>query len=149
MACHESQCPDTSLSSLGNRIRAVRRHWKWSRAEMAAALGVDAASIAFWERGLIRPSSGAISSLAALLRVSVSALEEDPAFRLPDAPAQLDSKPADPTVFSYACLSSCAEAPLVMVDLGNGTCKDGELTEVLASLLQRLKEHKRAWVVLE
>ena len=64
-----------SITSLGDRIKAVRLTWRWSQEEMAEALRVDQASISFWERDKIKPSGSAIVALASLFRTSTDALE--------------------------------------------------------------------------
>jgi len=144
-----SQGDFSLMGSLGDRIKAVRMSWKWSQAELAGALKVDQASVSFWESDKIKPSGSSLIALAALFRVSLAALERGRGFTLPDPLARPGANRAEWSLSRTVALPSRAAHPLTVVDLGDGSCRGGELAEALISLSQGLKENRRAWVVLE
>ena len=136
-------------SSLGERIRAVRRSWQWSQEELARLLKVDQASVSFWERDKVKPSGSALISLASLFRVEVPALEDGLAFRLPEAPSDLEAAKADRQYPRSVCLPMVAGHAVTVVDLRDGTSAGQDLPEALMSLSHGLGGHRRAWLVLD
>ena len=143
--------PDTpqAFGSLGDRIRAVRMSWRWSQEEMAGALRVDQASISFWERDKIKPSGSAIVALASLFRTSIEALEGGFEFKIPDPPSRPESARADRELLRSISLPAGGEGVVMVVDLGDGSSKDKQLSEAVMSLVQGVKDSRRIWVVLE
>ena len=74
---------EAPVSTLGERIKAIRLDWRWSQQEIADAMRVDQASISFWERDKIKPSGSAFVALSSLFRTSPAALKEGTGFRMP------------------------------------------------------------------
>ena len=136
-------------STLGERVKATRLTWKWSQEEMANALRVDQASISFWERDKIRPSGSAIVALASLFRTSVEALEGGSGFHIPEPPSNPESAKADREVPRSISLPKGVQGGIVVVDLGEGSYKDMQLSEAMMALVQGVKDSRRTWVVLE
>jgi len=137
------------LPSMGDRIKAVRTNWAWSQTEMAQILGVDQASVSFWERDKIKPAGSALLALASLFRVSVAALEAGQGFRIGDPPFPLEAKKADRKGPRSVSLPGNGNQPLTVVDLGNGSFKAGDLPEAMISLTLGLNAGRRVWLVLE
>jgi transcriptional regulator with XRE-family HTH domain len=138
-----------ALSSLGDRIKAVRLSWRWSQEEMAEALRVDQASISFWERDKIKPSGSAIVALASLFRTSTEALEGGSGFKIPDPPSHPESAKVDREFPRSVSLPATSEDVVMVVDLGDGSSKGKQLSEAMMSLVQGVKDSRRVWVVLE
>jgi transcriptional regulator with XRE-family HTH domain len=65
-------CPTCgqSVPSLGERIRECRTAPNWTRAEVAARLGVTPARLALWEDDKVRPGAADVEALAALFERS-------------------------------------------------------------------------------
>ena len=137
------------MDSVGDRIRSVRRTWRWSQEQLAATLKVDQATISFWERDLIRPGGSALLALASLFRVRVEALEKGRDFRIPDCPAQAGPTRADRILPRSVSLPCRGGQPLMVVDLGDGSSRGSALDEALLSLSQGLLKNRRVWLVLE
>jgi len=139
---------EVPISTLGERIKAIRMNWKWSQESMAEALRVDQASISFWERDKIKPSGSAIVALASLFRTSPQALEEGVGFRIPESPSSHGSPESGQEPARSVSLPMGGEAGVVVVDLGDGSFKDSVLSEAMMSLVQGLKDNRRVWLVL-
>lgn len=141
--------PETPfLASLGDRIKSVRRTWKWSQQEMAEALRVDQASISFWERDKIRPSGSAIVALASLFRTSVDALEGGAAFNIPDSPS-LPGTSKEREFPRSVCLPIGSKDLVTVVDLADGTSKGDPVSEAMMTLAMGVKASRRVWIVME
>lgn len=139
-----------ALSTLGERIKAVRQAWGWSQEEMAEALRVDQASISFWERDKIRPSGSAMVALAALFRTSVDSLEQGEGFVVPDPPSRPPlSRTADWDIPRSVCLPSGTTETVVVVDLKDGSSRNKPLSEAMMDLSIGVKDARKVWVVLE
>ena len=139
---------DAPVSTLGERIKAIRMNWKWSQETMAEALKVDQASISFWERDKIRPSGSALVALASLFRSSPQALEEGAGFRIPDAPCTSASAKADGGQARCVSLPMGGDQGVMVVDLGSGASHGALLSEAMMNLVQGTKDRRRVWVVI-
>ena len=139
---------DARISTLGERIKAIRMNWKWSQEAMAGALRVDQASISFWERDKIKPSGSAMVALSSLFRISPTALEEGVGFRIPESPSSPGSVETDQEQPRSVSLPMGGEGGVMVVDLGDGSSRDRSLSEAMMSLVQGLKENRRVWIVL-
>jgi transcriptional regulator with XRE-family HTH domain len=136
-------------ASLGDRIKSVRRTWKWSQQEMAEALRVDQASISFWERDKIRPSGSAIVALASLFRTSVEALEGGHEFNIPDSPSTPGTAKIEREFPRSVCLPIGARDQVMVVDLADGSSKGDPVSEAMMALAMGVKGNRRVWVVIE
>ena len=75
------------FSTLGARIRSVRRAWGWTQGDLASALGTDQQVVSYWERDKSHPSRGFLKLLADLFRIPDSVLLHGKGFTVPHAPA--------------------------------------------------------------
>ncbi len=139
--------PKGALSTLGDRIKSVRRTWKWSQQDMAEVLRVDQASISFWERDKIRPSGSAIVALASLFRTSVDALEGGSEFNIPDPPSTPGA--ADREFPRSVCLPVGGKDQVMVVDLADGSSKGDPVSEAMMTLAMGVKANRRVWLVME
>lgn len=136
-------------STLGERIKTIRLAWRWSQEEMANALHVDQASISFWERDRIIPSGSALVALASLFRISAKSLEQGHAFRIPDPPSRPETEKAERMNPMSISLPMGGRDMPIIVDLGNGSTRDMQVSEAMTALIQGVKSGRRTWLVLE
>lgn len=81
-------------STLGARIRMVRKAWGWSQEDLARAIGSDQQIISYWERDKAKPTRSALQLLANTLHLSIKALSTGDGFTIPELPhpnASLDA----------------------------------------------------------
>ncbi len=102
------------LSNLGSRIRELRKNRGMTLAELAEQGGYSEGYISAVETSATVPSLSALSTLAAVLRVDVSALfprevEPEVTVHRADAPNQL--KLSESSAESYSLLSSRLDSP--------------------------------------
>ena len=135
-------------ATIGDRIKWVRRAWKWSQAELAQALRVDQASISFWERDRIKPSGSALLGLSSLFRSSVEGLRDGTGFNLPEAPASVPAAADSAQVPRTVCLPQGGAGKVMLVDLADGSLQDRDLAEAVMGLVQGAQGRRKAWVVL-
>lgn len=138
-----------ATATLGERIKAIRQSWRWSQEEMAHALHVDQASISFWERDRIKPSGSALMALGSLFRTSAKALEGGQGFRIPQPPSGLETGKADRTIPKSISLPMGGTERPIVVDLGDGSTRDLQLSEALMALAHGVKGGRRTWLVME
>jgi len=143
----ESESP--ALSTLGERIKAVRGAWRWSQEEMAETLRVDQASISFWERGKIRPSGSALVAMAALFRTSIDALEKGDGFIVPAAPRRGSGLRAFRALPRGIGLPVIEPGTVAVVDLGSGGISELQPGEAAVGLGQHQRDGRRIWIVVE
>jgi transcriptional regulator with XRE-family HTH domain len=65
---------DCAMSSLGERIRQLRKEAGWSQAELAEKIAVDPGRVSKYEAGRMTPSPEAFVRLAEVLNVSIDFL---------------------------------------------------------------------------
>ncbi|MDR1840619.1 MAG: helix-turn-helix domain-containing protein [Holophagales bacterium] len=140
--------PD-ALSTLGERIKAVRVAWDWPQEEMAEILRVDQASISFWERDKIKPSGSAIVTLAALFRTTIEALEKGENFVMPTAPGRGEGIRRSRALPRGVCLPVADPDKVTIVDFRDGGITAPQLSEAMISLGQYAKESRKVWIVVE
>lgn len=70
-----------AIGHIGERIRAAREAAGWSRRRLAHTLGVEAETVATWERGTSTPRAATVARAAALLGVRFTDLANDDADR--------------------------------------------------------------------
>ncbi|MCL1892696.1 MAG: helix-turn-helix domain-containing protein [Holophagaceae bacterium] len=138
------------LSTMGERIKAVRLAWKWAQEDMADILRVDQASISFWERDKIKPSGSALLSLAALFRTTVSALENGENFAIPTSPNRGEDSRKSKIIPRGVCLPICEQAgKITIVDFADGGVITQPLSEAMINLGQYSKDNRKIWIVVE
>jgi len=138
-----------ALSTLGERIKAVRIAWDWPQEEMAEILRVDQASISFWERDKIKPSGSAMVALAALFRTTIEALEKGENFVTPAAPGRGEGIRRSRALPRGVCLPVAEPDSVTIVDLNSGELAAPQLSEAMISLGQYAKENRKVWIVVE
>lgn len=131
-------------STLGARIRIVRKSWGWTQNDLAQALGNDRQIISYWELDKAKPTRSAMQLLARTLLLSVKALTTGEGFSIPDLPdGGLDAlhhaiRNLMPTV---------ENGSIQAVDLTNGSKAVMTLREAKAFLDRSHKEGLTVWVV--
>lgn len=139
---------NADFTTMGARIRAVRRKWGWSQEDVARAVRVDQASISFWERDKVRPSGSALVALASLFRTSVETLEAGEGFKVPDAPFTPEDSRTQELPRSIS-LPLATDDGVTIVDLASGTFKAAQISDAMMSVVQGVKDCRRVWVVME
>jgi transcriptional regulator with XRE-family HTH domain len=93
------------MTTLGQRVRALRRHRKWTQQQLGELLGRSQQEVYRWERGIVRIPAEDLALLARVLGVSILSFFPDD-----DFPTM--------TVHPYASLSeafrACAEHAAAM-----------------------------------
>jgi len=136
-------------TTMGGRVKTIRRAWKWSQAELARVLKVDQATISFWERDLVKPGGTSILALASLFRVKLEAFEDGQAFTLPEPPSPPDMVGEARKGPRSVCLPLGGPHLLTVVDLEAGSSCGSALSEAMVSLAEGTTQNRRVWLVLE
>jgi transcriptional regulator with XRE-family HTH domain len=142
-----SPIADAPLATFGQRIRAVRGAWGWSQLKLASTLGLDQATISFWEQDKIIPGGTSTVAIAALFRTSIESLETGAGFVIPDPPSDLPQ--LDQHSFRSVSLPSLAQDQLSLVDITNGTARGADTSQTIFELTDALKEGRKVWLVLQ
>jgi len=137
---------DVPLATFGQRVRAVRSAWGWSQLKLAGILGLDQATVSFWEQDKIVPGGTSTVALAALFRTSIESLETGTGFVIPDPPSDLPL--LDNHSFRSVSLPSLAADQLGLVDITSGTAKVADTSQTIFELTDALKEGRKIWMVL-
>ncbi|MBP1627133.1 MAG: helix-turn-helix protein [Holophagaceae bacterium] len=74
-------------STLGGRIRMVRKAWGWTQKDLAQALDSDQQVVSYWERDRAKPSRSALILLSRVFQLPVEALTMGEGFSIPDLPS--------------------------------------------------------------
>jgi len=146
-ASKSSLTADTPLETFGQRIRAVRSAWGWSQLKLASILGLDQATISFWEQDKILPGGTSTVAISALLRTSIESLETGAGFVIPDPPSDLPL--LDHHSFRSVSLPSFAQDQLGLVDIARGTARGADTSQTIFELTDALKEGRKIWLVLQ
>jgi transcriptional regulator with XRE-family HTH domain len=148
---YQSKKPTGSLSSLGQRIRAVRIAWGWTQGTLAKALGSAQSLVSEWEKDISKPSGASLTALATLFRLSVPALRTGKGFKIPEPPG---SKPAGRLMSKRDVqdlkhlLPKLKEGEILQVDTGTEDSELVELKDALAALREAKKEGRAVWLVI-
>ena len=138
------------LLTLGRRIKAVRKSWRWPQERMAYAMRVDQASVSFWERDKITPSGSAMVALAALFRTTADALETGKNFVMPAAPITSEFDKNGAFMPRGICLPiNNQPGMLTVVDLNDGGLMSQPLSEAMMNLGQYARDGRKIWIVVE
>ena len=136
------------LASMGERIKAIRRNWKWSQVDLARALKVDQASISFWETDKVRPNGAALVALASIFRTQVDALLVGADFAMPEAPSAAEQANLKTGELRTVSLPYAPGGELMVVDLGDGSAKGLNLPDAMVRLSEGVAGNRKVWVVL-
>jgi transcriptional regulator with XRE-family HTH domain len=133
--------------TFGQRIRAVRTAWKWSQLKMAGILGLDQATVSFWEQDKISPGGTSTVALSALFRMSVETLETGRGFVIPDPPSDLGLP--DQKSFRSVSLPSITPEQMGIIDMVSGTATHANTSQAIIELTDALKDGRKVWMVLQ
>ena len=137
----------TQPTTFGQRVRAVRSAWGWSQLKMANILGLDQATVSFWEQDKIIPGGTSTVALSALFRMSIEALETGEGFMLPDPPSDLSL--LDQKSFRSVSLPTIDPERMGIVDMMSGTAKVADTSLAIIELTDALKAGRKVWMVLQ
>lgn len=131
-------------STLGSRIRMVRKAWGWTQSDLAQALGNDRQIISYWKLDKAKPTRSAMQLLAQTFHIPVEAIATGEGFSIPDLPnGRLDA-------LHHAIrnlLPTVQSGSVQAVDLANGSMSTMTLREAKAVLDRSHKEGLTVWVV--
>lgn len=138
-----------SSSTLGGRIRLVRKAWGWTQEDLARALGNDRQIVSYWELNKAKPTRSAMQLLAQVLNLSADALASGDKFSIPDRPE------IDDTTHGMETLRRALEdlipgnqrGGIRSVDLQGGSLKAMTLREAKAFLEVSHRNGLTIWMV--
>lgn len=131
-------------STLGARIRLVRKAWGWTQGDLAHALGNDRQIISYWELDKAKPTRSAMQILSRTLGLSVDALVSGNGFSIPDLP---DGR-LQTLHHAFRDLQPTTESDGIQaVDFNCGSMTTMTIREAKAFLDRCHKEGLNVWVV--
>jgi transcriptional regulator with XRE-family HTH domain len=136
-------------STLGGRIRVVRKAWGWTQEALAQALGNDRQIVSYWELDKAKPTRSAMQLLAQVLNLSLDVLVSGDGFSIPDMPESGDTAQRMKTVRRALedLVPSGHEAAIQTVDLQAGSVKAVTLRDAKAFLERSHKGGLMVWMV--
>jgi len=139
----------SNTSTLGARIRVIRKSWGWTQEDLAQALGNDRQIVSYWERDKAKPTRSALALLAQLFRLPVEALTDGIGFTIPDLidPAQGSDLVG---IFREAVQSIDQVTPvgIHLVDLHKGEHKPLTLPDAKEMLEVAIQSGQTAWILI-
>jgi hypothetical protein len=114
---------------------------------MAGTLGLDQATVSFWEQDKITPGGTSTVALSALFRMSIEALETGKGFVIPDPPSDLPL--LDHHSFRSVSLPTIDANQMGIVDMLSGTAKPADTSQTIIELTDALKSGRKVWMVLQ
>lgn len=147
---YQSRKPVGPLTSLGQRICAIRIAWGWTQGTLAKALGSAQSLVSEWEKDISKPSGASLTALARLLHVSVSALKTGKGFKIPEPP---DAKPPGGLMSRRDIqdlkhlLPILNEGEILQVDTGTQGSELVALKDAVTALREAKKEGRTVWLV--
>lgn len=148
---YQSKKPVGQLTSLGQRIRAVRIAWGWTQGTLAKALGSVQHTISEWEKDVSRPTGASLMALAKLFHLSVLALETGKGFKVPEPPgASPGGVPMSKRDIQdlRQLLPKLKEGEILQVDTGTQDSELVALKDALAALREAKREGRAVWLVI-
>jgi DNA-binding XRE family transcriptional regulator len=134
-------------ATFGQRVRAVRNAWGWSQLKMAGTLGLDQATVSFWEQDKITPGGTSTVAVSALFRMSIETLATGNGFVIPDPPSDLPI--LHQKSFRSVSLPSAEPNRMGVVDITSGTAKKTDPSQAILELAEALQGGRKVWMVLE
>lgn len=137
-------------STLGQRIRAVRRAWGWTQTTLAEALGSAQSMVSEWEKDVSRPSGAALISISRLFRLPVEALDTGKEFTLPDAPGQSSGAAMSKRDIQdlRQLLPELQRGEILQVDTQAEDAELVQLTQALAAIREAKRQGRTVWLVI-
>lgn len=148
---YQSKKPVGPLTSLGQRIRAIRISWGWTQGNLAKALGSAQSLVSEWEKDISKPSGASLTALARMFHLSVSALNTGTGFKIPEPP---DAKPRGGLMSKRDIqdlehiLPRLKEGEILQVDTGTSDSELVALKDALAAMRVAKKEGRTVWLVI-
>lgn len=148
---YQSKKPVGPLTSLGQRIRAIRISWGWTQGNLAKALGSAQSLVSEWEKDISKPSGASLTALARMFHLSVSALNTGAGFKIPEPP---DAKPRGGLMSKRDVqdlkhlLPKLKEGDILQVDTGTQDSGLVALKDALTALRQAKMEGRTVWLVI-
>jgi len=148
---YQSRKPASPLTSLGQRIRAVRIGWGWTQGTLAGALGCAQSLVSEWEKDISRPSGASITALARLFHLTVSALKTGKGFKIQEPPG---AKPSGGQMSKRdiqdlkILLPKLHAGEILQVNTGTEDSDLVALKDALAALREAKKEGRTVWLVI-
>jgi transcriptional regulator with XRE-family HTH domain len=142
-----SKVPRAS-STLGGRIRLVRKAWGWTQEDLAQALGNDRQIVSYWELDKAKPTRSAMHLLAQVLNLSVETLANGDGFSIPDLPKSGNTAQGMETLRrALVDLVPCVQVGTIQaVDLQAGSLKAMTLKEAKAFLDRAHQAGLMVWI---
>lgn len=148
---YQSKTPTGPLTTLGQRIRAVRIAWGWTQAALAKALGSVQHSVSDWEKDVSRPTGAPLAALAGLFRLSVSALESGKGFKIPEPPGAVPDgahmSKRDIQDLKHL-LPKLEEGEILQVDTQVEDAALVPLAKAVAAIREAKKQGRAVWLVI-
>lgn len=148
---YQTKKPVGPLTSLGQRIRAVRIAWGWTQGTLAKALGSAQSLVSEWEKDISRPSGASLTALAKLFHTTAPTLSTGKGFKISEPP---EAKAGGAKMSKHSIqelkdlLPVLNEGEILQVDTGT---KDSELValkDALAVLRAAKKEGRTVWLLI-
>lgn len=136
-------------STLGARIRMVRKAWGWTQDDLAQALGNDRQIVSYWELNKAKPTRTAMQLLAQVFRLPLEALATGNRFTIPDLPeAPETTHRMDAVRRAFKdLLPDLKTGSIQAVDLAHDSMKPMTLRGAKACLDRAHKEGRTVWIV--
>ena len=148
---YQTMKPVGPLTSLGQRIRAVRIAWGWTQGTLAKALGSAQSLVSEWEKDISRPSGATLTALARLLHTTASALSTGKGFKIsepPEAMAEGGQMSKRSIQELKGLLPVLNEGEILQVDTGTRDSELVALKDALATLRAAKSEGRPVWLVI-
>ncbi|HNX95636.1 MAG TPA: helix-turn-helix transcriptional regulator [Holophaga sp.] len=135
--------PSGQPRSLGDRVRKIRKAWRWTQRDIAERLNLQTASVSAWERGVALPTGSSLVSLAALLNTSPEVLKGDAPFSIPDQPQGV----AEPQWKAYQLPLPTDRGQTLLVKEGSAL-RAVPAKELRGLALEAIEEGRPVWLVI-
>ncbi|WP_043484746.1 helix-turn-helix domain-containing protein [Geothrix fermentans] len=137
-------------STLGQRIRAVRRAWGWTQTTLAEALGSAQSMVSEWEKDVSRPSGAALISISRLFRLPVEALVQGKGFTLPEAPGQSSGAAMSKRDIQDLrhLLPQLQQGEILQVDTQAEDAALVQLSQALQVIREAKRQGRQVWLVI-
>lgn len=138
------------VTTLGQRLKALRVHSDWTQQTVAQILRMDQASISFWETDKVVPMGSSLVALAALFRVSVEALETGKGFLLTNPAFTTTRGKTMKTIdLSPVMLPPQEIASIQVLPLSQGTIETVDFAGAATAMAEAVRSKKKIWVLIQ
>ena len=138
-----------SPSTLGERIRAVRKNWGWTLEELGEAIHYSSKAVWHWEKGKQTPGDPALGAVADLFGITPAALHTGVGFQIPDPPRRMGALlVAENYAADMVVLPPNDAEHLVWVDQASGTHEEVSQTRLLQIVRTARENQQPVWLVV-